>query len=93
VPAQEKASSDQEPRREQTKTDSADKEQLPAGRAIPKAVVKGPSVIQPATPAPTPTEQKKPVTTAGQEDETKGVLDYLKQDLESSSKVLNPFQW
>lgn len=93
VPAQEKASSDQEPRKEETITDTADKEQPPAGRAIPKAVVKGPSVIQPAAPAPKPTEQKKPVAPTGQEDETKGILDYLKQDLEGASKVLNPFQW
>ncbi len=93
VPAQDKASSDQEPRKDGTKTESADKEQEPATRSIPKAVVKGPSLIQPATPAAKPAEQKKPAATAGQEEETKGVLDYLKRDIENASKVLNPFQW
>ena len=38
-----------------------------------------------------PTGQKKPL--APDDEENKGVIDYLKQDVENVGKVLNPFRW
>jgi hypothetical protein len=32
-------------------------------------------------------------TSSTSDDEPKGVLDQIRQDVESASKVLNPFQW
>lgn len=91
VPDQKQSSTPQESNTE--KTEASNKQQETAERQIPKSVVKGPSLIQPATAAPKPTEQKQPASTAGEEEETKGIIDYLKQDIEGVKKVLNPFQW
>jgi len=60
-------------------------------REIPRVLVKGP--VQPttvATAAKAP-EPKKPISPDDEDD--KGVVDYLKQDVESIGKVLNPFRW
>ena len=54
-----------------------------------RVLVKGP--IQQQATAPKPAETKKPAS--GQEDEPKGVLDQIRQDVENASKVLNPFRW
>jgi hypothetical protein len=51
--------------------------------------VKGP---QQSAAAPTrPAETKKPHSI--QEDESKGVFDQIRQDMENVSKALNPFSW
>jgi hypothetical protein len=77
VPAQEKPDSS----RESIKSDSKDD----GGKDSPSRVlVKGPVPAQPAEP-------KKP--SANQDDEPKGVLDQLRQDIDNASKVLNPFRW
>ena len=78
---------------EDKNAEATEKPQDPAERQIPKSIVKGPSLIQPASAAPKPAEQKKPTAAPGEDEEPKGVLDYLKQDIEGVSKVLNPFQW
>ena len=54
-----------------------------------RVLVKGP--IQQQAAAPKAVETKKPFP--GQDDEPKGVLDQIRQDVESASKVLNPFRW
>ena len=61
-------------------------------RASPsRPLVKGPVPSQPAAVASRAAETKKP--SPGQEDEPKGVFEQLRQDLESVSKALNPFNW
>lgn len=73
--------------REEKKPERNDKE--PTDRDVAKALVKGP--IQ-ASPAPAkPEEKKEPVQ--GQEPESKGNFDQLRQDLDSIGKLLNPFRW
>ena len=75
--------------KENAKPEAANKPEEPATREIPKSVlVRGPQ--QPA-PAAKPAEQKKP--SGMPDDETKGALDQLKQDLEGVGKLLNPFRW
>ena len=70
-------------------TDGAAKEQ-PAGSEAPRNLVRGPTQSSPANRAAKATEQKKP--TPGEE-ETKGLFDYLRDDAENVSKILNPFRW
>jgi hypothetical protein len=53
-----------------------------------KALVRGP---QPAAATAKPDEQKKSSISATEEN--KGVLDQMKQDLDSVGKMLNPFRW
>jgi outer membrane protein assembly factor BamD len=72
-----------------TKPEGAETKQ-PAGSEAPRNLVRGPTQAQPATRPTKPAEQIKPAT--GQE-ETKGLFDYLRDDIESASKVLNPFRW
>ena len=93
VQTQEKPNSSQEPVTEEKKSQLSDdnKSQEPAIREIPRALVKGPSQPQPVSTAVKPPEQKKPVSAL--EEENKGVIDYLKDDLENVGKVLNPFRW
>ena len=55
-----------------------------------RMLVKGP--IQTAGSASKAQDAKKPTTTA-RDDEPKGVLDQIRQDVESVSKALNPFRW
>jgi hypothetical protein len=84
VPAQEKPNSS----RESIKSDSKDE----GGKDAPSRVlVKGPVPAQPAALGAKPAEPKKP--SANQDDEPKGVLDQMRQDIENASKVLNPFRW
>jgi tetratricopeptide (TPR) repeat protein len=84
VPAQEKPDSS----RESIKSDSKDE----GGKDSPSRVlVKGPVPAQPAALGAKPAEPKKP--SANQDDEPKGVLDQMRQDIENASKVLNPFRW
>jgi outer membrane protein assembly factor BamD len=81
VPAQEKsaASAVANP------SDDVDRTEAPS-----RVLVKGP--VQPQAGAPQKTaETKKPASV--QEDESKGVFDQLRQDIESAGKVLNPFRW
>lgn len=65
--------------------------QDPAFREIPRGVVKGPTQPRAAFAEPKPAEQKKAATTL--DEETKGVLDYIRDDLERANRVLNPFNW
>jgi outer membrane protein assembly factor BamD len=67
------------------------KSQDPAAREIPKQLVLGPQQSKPETSAPKVNEEKKPSDTA--DEENKGALDQLKQDLDSVHKLLNPFRW
>ena len=88
VPAIEQSTSESA----QKETESANKPEEPATREIPKAaLVRGPQQPTPAASAAKPAEQKK--LSAKPEEENKGALDQLKQDLESVGKLLNPFRW
>jgi outer membrane protein assembly factor BamD len=71
------------------KPDVAEKSQ-PAEREAPRNLVRGPIQSQPANRVANPAEQKKP---APGEEETKGLFDYLRDDVENVSKILNPFRW
>jgi outer membrane protein assembly factor BamD len=90
IPAQEKPPSDNQADNQENNPEGAEKSQDPGTRAIPKALVRGPSQPQPVTPAPKTAFDQK--STLG-DDEEKGVLDQLKEQVESVSKVLNPFSW
>jgi outer membrane protein assembly factor BamD len=61
----------------------------PARKEAPRNLVRGPIQSQPANQTKTP-EQKK---AAPGEEETKGLFDYLRDDVENVSKILNPFRW
>ena len=71
------------------KPDVAEKPQ-PADRIAPRNLVRGPTQSQPANRATSPAEQKKATP---DEEETKGLFDHLRDDVESVSKILNPFRW
>jgi outer membrane protein assembly factor BamD len=62
----------------------------PASKDAPRNLVRGPIQSQPASRPTNPAEQKK---AAPVEEETKGLFDYLRDDVESVSKILNPFRW
>ena len=62
----------------------------PASKEASRNLVRGPIQSQPANRATNPAEQKK---AAPREEETKGLFDYLRDDVESVSKILNPFRW
>jgi outer membrane protein assembly factor BamD len=64
--------------------------QQPAGSEAPRNLVRGPIQAQPANRAIKPAEQKK---LAPGEEETKSLFDYLRDDAENVSKILNPFRW
>src|SRR5215470_1115010 len=79
-----------EPAKQEKVDSSNDKAPEPEVREVPRVLVKGPS--QPQTVAAAkPAEQKKPLPP--DDEENRGVIDYLKQDVESIGKVLNPFRW
>jgi len=79
-----------EPAKQEKVDSSNDKAPEPEVREVPRVLVKGPS--QPQTVAAAkPAEQKKPLPP--DDEENRGVMDYLKQDVESIGKVLNPFRW
>lgn len=81
VPAQENRPS----KAETTKAEIAEgPQEIPA-----RVLVKGP--VQPKTAAaPSKAAETK---TSGADDDPKGVLDQLRQDMENVSKALNPFRW
>ena len=62
----------------------------PASKEASRNLVRGPIQSQPANRATNPAEQKK---AAPGDEETKGLFDYLRDDVESVSKILNPFRW
>ncbi|HET9296026.1 MAG TPA: hypothetical protein VFP18_03985, partial [Candidatus Binatia bacterium] len=62
----------------------------PASKEASRNLVRGPIQSQPANRATNPAEQRK---AAPGEEETKGLFDYLRDDVESVSKILNPFRW
>jgi outer membrane protein assembly factor BamD len=70
------------------KPDVAETDQ-PARKEAPRNLVRGPTQSQPANQTKT-AEQKK---AAPGEEETKGLFDYLRDDVENVSKILNPFRW
>jgi hypothetical protein len=79
-----------EPAKQEKVDSSNDKAPEPEVREVPRVLVKGPS--QPQTVAAAkPAGQKKPLPP--DDEENRGVIDYLKQDVESIGKVLNPFRW
>jgi hypothetical protein len=88
IPAHDSASSGQETAGPESQPGPTEKQELPGEREFPQALVKGP---QSATPAAKTPEQKKPAP--GQEEEPKGVFQQLRDDIESASKILNPFRW
>ena len=59
----------------------------PANRDFARNLVKGPTQLQAQAPTQKPADAKKP------DEENKGVLDQLKQDVDSIGKALNPFRW
>jgi outer membrane protein assembly factor BamD len=66
--------------------DSAE-ETMPSSRVL----VKGPAQTQPPSAAAKAAEAKK--SSAARDDEPKGALDQIRQDVESVGKALNPFRW
>lgn len=80
VPAQEKPAS------AAAKSEAAEQAKEPSSRVL----VKGPVQSQAAASAPKAAVAKKP---SYAEDEPKGMFDQIRQDVESASKVLNPFNW
>ena len=89
IPAQAKAPSAGTAADPENKPESSEKPQVSEERAeFPRTLVKGPSQPQPVAKI---AEPKRPVP--GQEDESKGVFDQLKDDMENVSKALNPFRW
>jgi outer membrane protein assembly factor BamD len=80
VPAQEKPAS------APARSEDTEQAKEPSSRVL----VKGPVQPQAATSAPKAAETKKP---SYGEDEPKGVLDQIRQDIESAGKALNPFSW
>ncbi len=93
VSTQDKQASDSQQVEQDKKADEKrDKPEDSGAREIPKALIKGPSQPQPAaTITAKAAEPKKGAPTF--DDEDKGVLDRLKEEAQSISKVLNPFQW
>jgi outer membrane protein assembly factor BamD len=89
VPTQDKATSGPEAT-EQDKKAPGDKPEDSGVREVPKALIKGPS--QPVATAVAKSSEIKGTPTFGDE-ENKGVFDRLREDAESLSKLLNPFQW
>jgi hypothetical protein len=85
VPAQEKTPSTSNV--EAKKSDDGE----PGAQAPSRVLVKGPVQPQMATAGSKPAETNR--TSSTSDDEPKGVLDQIRQDVESASKVLNPFQW
>jgi outer membrane protein assembly factor BamD len=89
IPGQGKASSADAPAKPENKAESSEKPQASGERGeFPRTLVKGPTQPQPVAKI---TEPKRPVP--GQEDESKGVFDQLKGDMENVGKALNPFRW
>ena len=84
VPAQEKAAASATPSNPKPAQDDGTVKEPPS-----RVLVKGP--IQQQAAAPKPAETKRPAS--DQEDEPKGVLDQIRQDVENASKALNPFRW
>src|SRR5918993_1004524 len=70
------------------KADVAETDQ-PARKEAPRSLVRGPIQSQPANQTKS-AEQKK---AAPGEEESKGLFDYLRDDVENVSKILNPFRW
>lgn len=89
VPTQDKTAADPQAA-EQDKKASGDKPEDSGVRELPKALIKGPS--QPTVTASAKSTEPKGTPTFDDE-ENKGVLDRLKEDAQSISKLLNPFQW
>jgi len=73
----------------ESKPQGSDAQPDPVGEA-PRALVKGPVQV-PAATALKPVEQKRSASV--QDDEVKGVLDSIKDDIDRVGKALNPFRW
>ncbi len=73
-------------------TTTSEKSQDPEFREIPRRIVKGDK--QPQAPAATPkTPERSKSASAPLDEETKGVLDYIREDVDKIDRVLNPFRW
>ena len=89
IPAQAKASSTDSVTGSENKTKPDEKQQASSNREeFPRTLVKGPTQPQPVARSAEP----KPYV-PGQEDESKGVFDQLRGDMENVGKALNPFRW
>jgi len=86
VPAQEKSDSVREPVKSESNNTTSDDKNSPS-----RVLVKGPVEPQPLAAGAKAAEPKNP--SANQEEDPKGVLDQMRQDIENASKVLNPFRW
>jgi hypothetical protein len=82
--SQEKAASNQAEKKSDSSAEGA-KEESPS-----RVLVKGPVQTQASVGA-KPAEPKS--SSSNQDDEPKGVLDQIRQDIDNASKVLNPFRW
>jgi outer membrane protein assembly factor BamD len=91
IPAQAKATSSETAVNTERKPESSEKQPVPGDREFPRQLVKGPAQPQSQTPVAKSAEQKRPVP--GEEEESKGIFEQLKGDVESVHKLLNPFQW
>ena len=86
VQTAEKPTSPEETLTDQKKPESSSDVVQESTREVPRSLVKGPSQPVPAVKI---ADQKK----ANDDPENMGVIDYLKQDIEGVTKVLNPFRW
>ena len=87
VPAHEKSASAREPVKAESKNANNDGDKEFPSRVL----VKGPVEPQSFAAGAKPAEPKKP--SDNQEEDLKGVLDQMRQNIENASKVLNPFSW
>src|SRR5262245_10790265 len=89
IPGQAKPSSTDSVMSPENKPQPGEKQQ-PAGdrQEFPRTLVKGPTPPQPVAKT---AEPKRSVP--GQEDESKGAFDQLRNDMENVGKALNPFRW
>jgi outer membrane assembly lipoprotein YfiO len=89
---QQKPASDEAPAAQEKKADTASPAQPETPRNLPAALVKGPAPAQVPPPTPKPAESKSSNPLL-QEEEPKGVVEQLKEDVNSIGRLLNPFRW
>src|SRR5262245_53364797 len=89
IPGRAKTSSIDSVMSPENKPQPGEKQQAAGDRQeFPRTLVKGPTQLQPVAKT---AEPKRSVP--GQEDESKGAFDQLRNDMENVSKTLNPFSW
>src|SRR5262250_913293 len=89
IPGQAKPASTDSVMSPENKPQPGEKQQAAGDRQeFPRTLVKGPTPLQPVAKT---AEPKRSVP--GEQDESKGVFDQLRNDMENVSKTLNPFSW